>query len=44
MGLVNSIGEVIAELIQDGLYPGEVVLGDKLADEALQPGPEVGTG
>ncbi len=35
MRLVDSIGKVIAELVEDGLDPGVVLLGDKVADEAF---------
>lgn len=37
MRLVNGIGKVIAELIQDGLDATVVLDGDELADYALQP-------
>ena len=35
MRLVDSIGKVVAELVEDGLDPGVVLLGDKVADEAF---------
>jgi hypothetical protein len=35
MRLVDGVGEVVAELVEDGLDPGIVLLGDKLADEPL---------
>ena len=35
MGLVDGVRKVIAELVEDGLDPGVVLLGDKVADEAF---------
>lgn len=37
MRLVDGVGKFVAELIEDGLDPGIVLLGDQLADDALQP-------
>ena len=33
MRLMDSICKVIAELVEDGLDPGIVLLGNKIADE-----------
>jgi len=41
MRLVDGIGKVVTKLIEDGLDPGIVLLGDKVADEALEPVPGV---
>lgn len=35
MRLVDGIGEVIAKLVEDGLDPGVVLLGDEVAYKPL---------
>lgn len=35
MWLMDGIGKVVAELVEDGLDPGVVICGDELADDTL---------
>jgi hypothetical protein len=36
MGLVDGIGKLVAELVEDGLNSGVVACGDELADDPLE--------
>lgn len=37
MGLMDGIGKVVAQLLEDGRDPGVVSAGDQVADDALKP-------